>query len=238
VKGPKNDFSGTLERDGFCLARRFLPPQECDSITDCLTPLFDAQQKLATSKIGGLRNLLCSSLIVQQFSNNPEVISLLSAATGLRPFPVRTIFFDKNPKANWLVPWHQDLVIAVTERIEVRGFAGWSVKAGVIHVHPPTETLESMITLRLHLDDCGNDNGPLKLIPGSHRAGKLAASEIHRIAKSTEVVTCEVSKGDLLLMRPLVLHASSVATQPSHRRVLHIEYATGNLPNDLNWFVN
>jgi hypothetical protein len=238
VSKPAADVSGSLERDGFCLVRRFVLAGECDSIANVLTPLFDAQQQLAANKIGGLRNLLCSSPIVQQFSNAPGVMSLLRAATGLKPFPVRAIFFDKNPKANWLVPWHQDLAIAVTERIEVQGFTGWSVKEGVLHVHPPTEILENMITIRLHLDDCGNENGPLKLIPGSHRAGKLAAPEIRRVVKSTGAVTCEISKGDLLLMRPLILHASSAATQPSHRRVLHVEYAAGKLPNGLSWTLN
>jgi ectoine hydroxylase-related dioxygenase (phytanoyl-CoA dioxygenase family) len=93
-----------------------------------------------------------------------------------------------------------------------------------------------MVTVRLHLDDCNADNGALKVIPGSHQSGKLDAAEISRRAQENQVVICEVGQGGALLMRPLILHSSSPANNPSHRRVLHIEYATGELPNGLKWF--
>jgi len=136
---------------------------------------------------------------------------------------------------NWLVPWHQDLAIAVAGRIETPGFTGWSVKDEVLHVHPPRQILETMVTVRLHLDDCYADNGALKIIPGTHRHGKLGAADIPKWTANGEPTVCEMSKGDGLLMRPLLLHSSSPAESPKHRRVLHIEYATEELPNGLKW---
>jgi ectoine hydroxylase-related dioxygenase (phytanoyl-CoA dioxygenase family) len=227
-----------FDKEGFQIVTSVIAGDECDLLAAELTPLFEAQQKSAGSKIGGIRNLLRTNERVQQLAGSRKIISILEEAIGLRPFPVRAIFFDKNPDANWLVPWHQDLAVAVAARVDASGFTGWSIKDGVPHVHPPPEILEGMITLRLHLDDCGGENGALKIIAGSHRLGKLDAVEISNCAKSSEPVTCDLLKGDILLMRPLLLHASLPAKNPSHRRVLHIEYATRQLPDGLKWFEN
>jgi ectoine hydroxylase-related dioxygenase (phytanoyl-CoA dioxygenase family) len=144
-------------------------------------------------------------------------------------------FFDKTPESNWRVPWHQDLAIAVAERIETPGFTGWSVKDGVTHAHPPQRILENMVTVRLHLDDCNLNNGALKVISNSHLEGKLNAARIAQLTQN-KIITCEIPKGGALLMRPLLLHSSSPAKNPLHRRVLHIEYAASELPNGLRWF--
>jgi ectoine hydroxylase-related dioxygenase (phytanoyl-CoA dioxygenase family) len=155
---------------------------------------------------------------------------------GPMAFPVRGIFFDKRSGANWGVPWHQDLAIAVAQRIETPGFGPWSIKEGVVHVQPPREVLEGMLVVRLHLDDCDAENGALRLIPGSHLQGELGTEETRDWCRRVEPTVCEVSKGGALLMRPLILHASSAATKVAHRRVLHVEYAVGELPNGLRWF--
>jgi ectoine hydroxylase-related dioxygenase (phytanoyl-CoA dioxygenase family) len=196
---------------------------------------FDSQQMSAKSPIGGVRNLLSTSKCVAQLVSSKKLTSLLGNMTGKSAFAVRAIFFDKTEENNWSVPWHQDLAIAVAERNETTGFGGWSLKDGVIHVHPPKEVLESMVTLRLHLDDCTAQNGALRVLPGSHRCGKLTASEISEWAETHEPVVCKVPKGDALLMRPLLLHSSLRAENPTHRRVLHVEFATYALPNGLKW---
>ncbi len=229
-----NGFS-QFERDGFQIVKSLVEPDECDLLAAELTPLFEQQQKTTKSKIGGVRNLLHTNSHVSAFSKSHRLLSVLERLNGLQMFPVRAIFFDKNPEANWLVPWHQDLAIAVAERIETPGYTGWSNKDGVPHAHPPKEILESMITVRLHLDDCDTKNGALKVIPQSHCHGKLDAVEISKQTTANQPVICKASKGDVLLMRPLLLHSSSPAENPKHRRVLHIEYAAQELPNGLKW---
>lgn len=37
-------------------------------------------------------------------------------------------------------------------------------------------------------------------------------------------------------MRPLLLHASSPSRVPAHRRVLHLDFASVHLPNNMVWF--
>jgi ectoine hydroxylase-related dioxygenase (phytanoyl-CoA dioxygenase family) len=146
---------------------------------------------------------------------------------------VRAIAFDKTPDANWFVPWHQDRAIAVAARAEVAGFDRWTVKDGAPHVEPPVEFLEGMLTLRIHLDDCGEDNGPLECIGGSHRHGRLAKSDIDRLVAEGPAKLCLCAQGDILAIRPLTVHRSQRARLPAQRRVLHLEYATVYLPHPL-----
>lgn len=162
---------------------------------------------------------------------------IVRPALGCDASVVRILYFDKQPGSNWALPFHQDLTIAVRERIEIEGFGPWSVKDGIVHVQPPVDILESMIAVRLHADDCSSENGALRVIPGSHLRGKLTASQVDEAVRSGEEVIVEASAGDVLLMRPLLLHASSPALAPSHRRVLHIEYCAAALPESLQWFL-
>jgi ectoine hydroxylase-related dioxygenase (phytanoyl-CoA dioxygenase family) len=236
-KAESKSFS-RFKQDGYQIINSLVSAGECDLFAATLTPLFEQQVRTTNSRIGGVRNLLRTNPLVTSFAKSPAIAELLQEATGKNVFPVRAIFFDKNPDANWLVPWHQDLAIAVEEQIETPGFFGWSMKGGILHVHPPEEILAGMITLRLHLDDCDATNGALKIIANSHRSGKIPTSEIARWINTNEQIVCELPKGGVLLLRPLLLHSSPPADGPCHRRVLHIEYATQKLPNGLEWFDN
>jgi ectoine hydroxylase-related dioxygenase (phytanoyl-CoA dioxygenase family) len=238
VRSQKSDKNGTgrFMDDGFQIVPSLISDSECDLLASELSAFFESQQNSAKNKIGGIRNLLRNSFRVNETAASAKLISYLEGLLHRKVFPVRAIFFDKNAESNWRVPWHQDLTIAVVEQIETPGFVAWSVKDGILHVQPPRVILENMATVRLHLDDCHADDGALKIIPGSHLHGKLDAVQITEWASRQTLVTCEVPKGGALLMRPLLLHSSSPAKNPSHRRVLHIEYAVQELPNGLKWF--
>ena len=219
----------SLQRDGF---------EIIDGVLDqsTINELRVAVGELPRFHRGGKRNLLSDSEACAVLASSVAIKQIANRLMLAEPIPVRALFFDKTPAANWRVPWHQDTAIAVAERIETPDFTGWSVKDGVPHVHPPTEILESMVALRIHLDDCGNDNGPLRVIPGSHREGRLTAEQIEAWKQRVPEVACCSRSGGVLAMRPLLLHASSPARLVSHRRIIHIEYADGRLPNGLRWF--
>src|SRR5439155_13388597 len=102
----------------------------------------------AEGKSAGVRNLLQKSALVREFAFSERLGRLLQSRMDRPAFPVRALFFDKTPAANWRVGWHQDLTIPVAERIETDGFGAWSVKAGVTHAEAPREILESIATLR------------------------------------------------------------------------------------------
>jgi hypothetical protein len=130
------------------------------------------------------------------------------------------------------------MTIAVMDQRSVAGFGPWTVKAGIPHVEAPATLLDRMVAVRIHLDDCGAETGALLFIPGSHKMGKLAAADRKSITASTKSMTCTAKAGNVLLMRPLLLHRSSPARRPVHRRVVHIEYAVGELPGGLRWHVS
>ena len=151
--------------------------------------------------------------------------------------PVRVLLFDKTPEANWSVAWHQDRVIAVQERAEAAGLGPWSTKDGMPHVEPPLASLEHMVTLRLHIDDCGADNAPLKVAQGSHRLGLVPAHRAASEAAALPVAVCEAKAGDIWATSALVLHASERSRADGHRRVLHVDFAAADLPAPLRWLV-
>lgn len=168
-----------------------------------------------------------------ELAHEPRFAALASELLGGPARLVRLLWFDKTPARNWPVLWHQDRTIAVAERVELAGFGPWSEKAGGVHVEPPLEVLERVVTLRLHLDPCGAGAGALRVVPGSHRR-KLSRDEVEALAAGP----CEellAEAGDVLAIRPLLLHASRRAGAPDHRRVLHMEFATGELPEPLRW---
>src|SRR5690606_16226043 len=125
----------------------------------------------SSRRSASLRGMLGAAPSTRAVLDDPGVTSLLAALLGPGWRVVRSILFDKTPDANWKVAWHQDLSIAVRERADVAGYGPWSRKDGVVHVEPPTSVLKRMVTLRLHLDDCNAENGPLRVLPGSHAHG-------------------------------------------------------------------
>jgi len=172
---------------------------------------------------------------MRELSESERLRALVHPILGHKARVVRGILFDKIEAANWKVPWHQDVTIAVSRRTEADGYGPWSKKAGVLHVQPPTEILEKMLSVRIHLDECPQHNGALRVVPGSHRLGKLPATLPDGLIDGRSVVTCAAKVGGVLLMRPLLLHSSSAATLPTHRRIIHFDYASADLPTGVEW---
>jgi ectoine hydroxylase-related dioxygenase (phytanoyl-CoA dioxygenase family) len=225
-----------LEVLGFAIIPHVLDEE---TVVSLLAAIANSQPDASSNRnnsIYAIRNLMQAVPSVRKISEDKRVTTFVSSLMGKSCFAVRAIYFDKNPDANWYVPWHQDLSIAVRERKHVEGYGPWSLKAGVPHVQPPMEVLERMVTVRLHLDDCGEENGPLKVLPGSHKQGRLSPEQIQEARKQTQEVNCIAPRGGAVLMKPLILHASSEAITPGHRRVLHLEYASQALPGGLEWF--
>lgn len=220
----------TLDTNGYTIETDVFDPPAIATLRREMERLADGDA------LAGKRNLLKLSPIIEQISSGAEMRSILQPVLGDTFFPVRSIFFDKTPERNWPVLWHQDLTIAVEARADVEGFGPWSEKDGIPHVQPPESILACMITARIHLDAADHSNGALRVIPGSHAKGLLERSEIESLTSHDDAVTCVMNAGDMLLMKPLILHSSPRAKNPSHRRVVHIEYSNRELPPPLKWY--
>lgn len=218
-----------LEEDGFEFHRGFLDIHSVNSLIADIELLdFDYPKhgiRNAEKKLPSLKELVDSELLRNTAKR------YLTADPSL----VRVIVFDKTPEKNWLVTWHQDKTIAVNNKVEQPNWGPWSVKDGIHHVQPSVDVLNNMITLRLHLDDADESNGCLKVIPKSHTLGILKKPAIDRLVGESQAFSCAAQSGDLLLMRPHLLHASSKGSSPKHRRVVHVEYSAYTLPNELSW---
>lgn len=221
-----------LKRDGAAIARGVLSPEEVKRLREAFEAADDAALQRGGAVYAARQALEIPA--VRACARSGEAYRLAREILGEEARPVRGILFDKRPEANWPVAWHQDVTIAVRKRHDAAGYGPWSVKGGIPHVQPPADVLERMVTVRLHLDDCPASNGALRVIPGSHRLGKLSPDEIATHTRRP-ALACEAMSGDAVLMRPLVLHSSSPAEAPSHRRVVHIEYAAGGPGARLAW---
>ncbi len=216
-----------FERDGVCMLPGAVDGRVCASLADTASDLVNAR--------GGARINDVPSDILPLIAKDGLLTSIASGLLGKAAWAVRMIAFDKSAARNWGLSWHQDRAIAVAKRAEVSGFRNWTVKHGVHHVEAPAEILGQMVALRLHLDECGLDNGPLEVARGSFRRGRLSKSEIRMSISDMECSPCLAHSGDVVAMRGLTVHRSGPAKTPTHRRVLHVDYAGCTLPGGLAW---
>jgi ectoine hydroxylase-related dioxygenase (phytanoyl-CoA dioxygenase family) len=228
------EYARHFREAGFAIAPRVLDQDTVARLQTAIEAIPAGEEVRRKRSVYGVRNLLEVSAGVRELAGSAEVFQFVSPLLGEAAFATRAVFFDKVPDANWTLGWHQDSVISVAEKIPVPGFVAWGRKAGVWQVQPPPEILSRMVAVRVHLDDCGPGNGPLRVIPGSHQGGWQEESLDHWKASVPEVICC-ADAGGIVVMCPLTLHASSKAKSPSHRRVIHIEYAADELPGGLQW---
>jgi Phytanoyl-CoA dioxygenase (PhyH) len=209
-----------LDEFGFQVIEGVFTSSECHQLPDEL-----GSPNMVTSRAGA-RHLLARSDITS-LANGDRLRTLASSVLGDGTAPFRATYFNKTARANWSVMWHQDTALPLRSRFDAEGWGPWSRKAGVLYAHAPTVALQQIVAIRVHLDDSCSDNGPLRVIPGSHRLGVLSDDEVSGVARTHASAECLVPRGGVLIMRPLLIHASSkmrAAWKP--RRVLHIEYAS------------
>jgi hypothetical protein len=227
-----DDYRRAVEADGFAVVPDVVPLELVDHHAEAVEPLLVGLTRVQ----GGVRDVLGRVPAVRELAGSDLLRLWVEPILGPDCVAVNATLFDKADGRNWKVPYHQDVTVRLKERVEVPGYGPWWEKSGVPHVWPPAEVIGRMLAVRVHLDDCGPDNGPLRVIPGSHRSGILDSPQIDEIRDRGPEVACPVGRGGLVVMRPLLLHASSPAEQPQRRRVIHIEYAVPELPDGLEWY--
>lgn len=182
----------------------------------------------------GVREFLVDHPEIAEKVFTERLIEIIKAISPDCNKSIKSIYFDKPPNANWIVNWHQDLTINLQSKKEVEGFKNWRVNKERTVVQPNREILDSIFTIRIHLDDCTKENGALRIIEESHKKGVIEIKEWSENKSGIERV-CEVKKGGILIMKPLTLHASRRTENHKNRRVIHIEFTDQSLPADLQW---
>ena len=233
-----NEARRAIKEDGFHILPRIL--------TDDLRNLIvrEIEQILATpsessvavrsrkGRIYGARNIAPLWAQIRVPLRETPILDILHGLLGPTAGLVRALYLDKPPGRSWGVPWHKDLNIAVKNNTRKSSdFTHPTTKSGVPHIEAPPYVLSNMLFVRLHLDPVTEANGPLVVIPGSHKSGKkIETTGPHR--------TLLHDAGDVLFIRPLLAHRSGRSNDESagHRRVLHLEFAGSHrLPDGFAW---
>ncbi len=226
-------FQSDLSNNGFAVLAAIFSAEHVDSIIQTLEKAFQSDANGSTLRsadgaVYGARNLLQLCPPVATLWMQSPLPTILSDVLGPRFGLVRVLYFDKPPEQSWALPWHKDMAIAVKDnRLASAQFTHPTTKIGVPHVEAPEWLLEMMLTLRLHLDDMTEENGPLKVLPGSHRGDESG--------NPVSILGCQ---GDVLIMRPLLSHCSirSKDGTTRHRRILHCEFSgVEELPDGYSW---
>lgn len=229
-----NTFRTQLETDGYAV----LPEIHSDEETATLLQLIETADTSGdtfrkSEDLFAVRQFLKTIPETIPVIFNERLQQVVRELFGEAYFVVKAIYFDKPGTSNWFVAWHQDLTISTDKKLPLEGYGPWTVKQQQFAVQPPLEILERNYTIRLHLDETNEQNGALKVVPGSHRKG-IYRPETIDWSVETEV-SCAVPKGGAMLMRPLLLHSSGRTVNDKKRRVIHLEFSNVRLPEGLQW---
>ncbi|SFN74114.1 Phytanoyl-CoA dioxygenase (PhyH) [Chitinophaga sp. YR627] len=219
---------------GFTVVGNIFTSEEVAALTTCIQDADTSNDTFRKTKdLFAIRQFLKEIPAIVPVVFNDKLKDVISRLFGEGYRPVKSIYFDKPGESNWFVPYHQDLTISVKEKAELPGFGPWTVKQQQYAVQPPLHILEQNFTIRIHLDNTDEQNGALRVVPGSHRKGMYRPETIDWTVE-TEAI-CDVPEGGIMIMRPLLLHASSRTTNNHKRRVIHIEFSDQSLPAPLQW---
>lgn len=220
-----------FEEQGYAVIPQLLTLEETAALRNACGPHLQPGPTVRP----GVRRILAREAQLLPLLRKSSVPAVIREIAGPGATIVRSILFDKSSETNWMVPWHQDAVIAVRERADVPEFGPWSVKDGEPHCRPPRALLDQIVVLRLALDPCPSESGPLLVLPGSHLGGLLTSAELDAVVASGPQVECTTPEGGAVLMRPHLAHASGRSTSGARRRVLHLEFTSASLPRPLEW---
>jgi ectoine hydroxylase-related dioxygenase (phytanoyl-CoA dioxygenase family) len=226
--------SEKLAEDGFTIIENVYNDTEIVALVDKINRIDSSNPTFR--KNNGL-------FAIRQFLKEvPEIIpiiftdrlnSIINRLFGDDYFVVKSIYFDKPEESNWFVAYHQDLTISVDKKVDLHGFSSWTNKYNQFAVQPPLNILERNFTIRIHLDDTNENNGALKVIRGSHCEGICRVENVDWSTENEHI--CKVNTGGVMLMRPLLFHASNRTTNNKRRRVIHIEFSNIKLPKEIKW---
>lgn len=218
-----------LEKNGYGILHDVYTKREIRRATKVLDSYFKKSEEPSFGK----RTLLKDIPDLKPILLNENLVRIIQLIDP-KAFLVKAIYFDKPETKNWYVTWHQDIPINVKEKVESKGYTSWTKKKEINSVCPPEMISKNTFSIRIHLDKSNDQNGALKVIPGSHQK-RFTDDEKQTITTNSFPVVCEVNEGGIQLMKPLLLHASSKAKNQKKRRVIHLEFSSSELPGKLDW---
>jgi ectoine hydroxylase-related dioxygenase (phytanoyl-CoA dioxygenase family) len=220
--------------NGFSVISNVYFTEEIERISEFIQNIDTSKDTFRKSEdLFAIRQFLKEIPEVKDLIFNENLKTIIKEIFGENYFVVKSIYFDKPEKSNWYVAYHQDLTISVDKKLQLENFEPWTTKQNQFAVQPPLDILENIFTIRIHLDDTDENNGALKVVPTSHAKGIYRPETIDWEVETENI--CNVEKGGIMVMKPLLLHGSNRTTNGKKRRVIHIEFSDRELPEELNW---
>lgn len=229
-----NNSKKYIVENGFTIIDQVYTSDEVQQIIEEINQADTSKDTFRKSTdLFAIRQFLKEVPAVKSLILNDNLQNIIKQILGTEYFLIKSIYFDKPGNFNWYVAYHQDLTISVDKKVELLGFGPWTTKQEQFAVQPPIDFLENIFTIRIHLDKVDENNGAFKVIPRSHLKKIYRPETIDwNIEKET---ICNVPEGGVMIMKPLLLHSSRRTTNNKRRRVIHIEFASKELPNQINW---
>ncbi|SUX48521.1 phytanoyl-CoA dioxygenase family protein [Chryseobacterium indoltheticum] len=223
-----------IQENGFTVINNIFSDTEIEEISKAIQNIDTSKETFRKSEdLFAIRQFLKEVPDVKDLIFNENLKKIIKEIFGENYFVVKSIYFDKPEKSNWYVAYHQDLTISVDKKIDLENFGPWTTKQNQFAVQPPLDILENIFTIRIHLDDTDENNGALKVVPKSHAKGIYRPETIDWSVETENI--CNVEKGGVMIMKPLLLHGSNRTTNGKKRRVIHIEFSDKELPEQLCW---
>lgn len=223
-----------IDETGFTIVNHIYSNTEINKILEVIDIAgFKGLNFRKSTDLFAIRQLLKEIPDLKAFLFTKKLKNTINDLFGPDYFLVKSIYFDKPENSNWFVSYHQDLTISVDKKVELAGFGPYTLKQDQFAVQPPINILEYNFTIRIHLDDTNEDNGALKIIANSHNRGVYRPETINW--NTEKEISCNVPKGGIMIMKPLLLHSSNRTTNKQKRRVIHLEFSNQSLPEELNW---
>jgi hypothetical protein len=227
-------YKQPLQESGFAIIDNVFTEDEVAAIIETINNIDTSGPAFRkTSDLFAIRRFVKEVPAISPFIFTSRLRTIIDQLFSPDYFLVKSIYFDKPEQSNWFVAYHQDLTISVDQKKQVAGFDQWTVKNDQFAVQPPVPLLENIFTIRIHLDDTDKNNGALKIVPGSHRKGIYRPETIDWTTEKEEI--CSVPRGGIMIMQPLLLHASNRTVNNNKRRVIHLEFSNQLLPGGLQW---
>ncbi|WP_276878177.1 phytanoyl-CoA dioxygenase family protein [Chryseobacterium joostei] len=227
-------YKSHIQEYGFSIIDNVFSDDEVEKIIAVLNGIDTSRENFRKSEdLFAIRQFLKEIPEIKDLIFNDNIQRIITEIFGEKYFVVKSIYFDKPETSNWYVAYHQDLTISVDKKLELSNFGPWTTKQNQFAVQPPLNILENIYTIRIHLDDTDENNGALKVVPKSHSKGIYRPETIDWKIESEKI--CNVEKGGVMLMKPLILHGSNRTTNGKKRRVIHIEFSDMELPEVLQW---
>lgn len=228
------NHKNSIQENGFTVINNIFSNEEIERISEVIQNIDTSKETFRKSEdLFAIRQFLKEIPEVKDLIFNDKIKNVIKEIFGEKYFVVKSIYFDKPEKSNWYVAYHQDLTISVDKKLELPNFGPWTTKQNQFAVQPPLNILENIFTIRIHLDDTDEKNGALKVVKKSHSKGIYRPETIDWNVETEEI--CNVEKGGIMIMKPLILHGSNRTTNGQKRRVIHIEFSDMELPEELNW---